>query len=53
VLATSRTPLRLYGEKEYAVPPLSVPDVKHLPDLKTLSVRGGEALHRACEVGQS
>jgi predicted ATPase/class 3 adenylate cyclase len=37
VLATSRTPLRLYGEKEYAVPPLSVPDVRHLPDLKTLS----------------
>jgi predicted ATPase len=37
VLATSRTPLRLYGEKEYAVPPLSVPDVKHLPDLKALS----------------
>src|SRR5215204_1250441 len=37
VLATSRTPLRLYGEKEYAVPPLSVPDVKHLPDLKSLS----------------
>ena len=37
VLATSRTPLRLYGEKEYAVPPLAVPDVKHLPDLKSLS----------------
>jgi predicted ATPase/class 3 adenylate cyclase len=37
VLATSRAPLGLYGEKEYAVPPLSVPDVKHLPDLKTLS----------------
>jgi predicted ATPase/class 3 adenylate cyclase len=37
VLATSRTPLGLYGEKEYAVPPLSVPDLRHLPDLKTLS----------------
>jgi predicted ATPase/class 3 adenylate cyclase len=37
VLATSRTPLRLYGEHEYAVPPLSVPDVKHLPDLESLS----------------
>src|ERR671910_718959 len=37
VLATSRAPLGLYGEHEYAVPPLSVPDVKHLPDLKSLS----------------
>jgi len=37
VLATSRTPLGLYGEKEYAVPPLSVPDVRHLPDLKSIS----------------
>jgi predicted ATPase len=37
VLATSRTPLGLYGEKEYVVPPLSVPDVRHLPDLKALS----------------
>jgi predicted ATPase/class 3 adenylate cyclase len=37
VLATSRAPLGLYGEHEYAVPPLSVPDVRHLPDFKTLS----------------
>jgi predicted ATPase/class 3 adenylate cyclase/Tfp pilus assembly protein PilF len=37
VLATSRSPLGLYGEHEYAVPPLSVPDVRHLPDLKSLS----------------
>jgi predicted ATPase/class 3 adenylate cyclase len=36
-LATSRAPLGLYGEHEYAVPPLSVPDVRHLPDLRTLS----------------
>src|SRR5215216_4877453 len=35
VLATSRAPLGLYGEHEYAVPPLSVPDVRHLPDFKT------------------
>jgi predicted ATPase/class 3 adenylate cyclase/Tfp pilus assembly protein PilF len=37
VLVTSRAPLGLYGEQEYAVPPLSVPDVRHLPDLKTFS----------------
>jgi predicted ATPase len=37
VLATSRSPLGLYGEKEYAVPSYSVPDVRHLPDLKNLS----------------
>src|SRR5215212_7780228 len=37
VLATSRAPLGLYGEHEYDVPPLSVPDVRHLPDFKTLS----------------
>jgi predicted ATPase/class 3 adenylate cyclase len=44
VLTTSRTPLGLYGEKEYAVPPLSVPDVKHLPDLKSLSQYGAVRL---------
>src|SRR5829696_2463714 len=37
VLATSRTPLGLYGEHEYAVPPLSLPDVRHLPDIAALS----------------
>ena len=37
VLATSRIPLGLYGEHEYAVSPLSVPDPKRLPDLGALS----------------
>ena len=33
VLVTSRISLRVYGEHEYAVPPLSVPDPRRLPDL--------------------
>jgi predicted ATPase len=37
VLATSRTALGLYGEREYAVWPLSVPDVGHLPPVEKLS----------------
>jgi predicted ATPase/class 3 adenylate cyclase len=37
VLATSRIPLGLYGEHDYAVPPLSVPDTKRLPPIEVLS----------------
>jgi predicted ATPase/class 3 adenylate cyclase len=37
VLATSRIPLGIYGEHEYAVPPLSVPDTKRLPPIEVLS----------------
>jgi predicted ATPase/class 3 adenylate cyclase len=37
VLATSRIPLGVYGEHEYTVPPLSVPDTKRLPGLEALS----------------
>ncbi len=37
VLATSRIPLGIYGEHEYAVPPLSIPDPKRLPSVKVLS----------------
>ncbi|HEX9987493.1 MAG TPA: tetratricopeptide repeat protein [Chloroflexia bacterium] len=37
VLITSRAPLRLYGEREYIVPPLHLPDPEHLPSLERLS----------------
>lgn len=36
VLATSREPLHLYGEQEYAVPPLDLPDPEHL-DAQTVA----------------
>ena len=44
VLATSRSPLRVYGEREYPVPPLAVPDPKHLPDFEQLSTYESVAL---------
>jgi hypothetical protein len=37
ILVTSRIPLRLYGEHEYAVPPLQVPDPRRLPDPEAFS----------------
>src|SRR5918997_1135113 len=36
VLATSRIPLGLYGEHDYAVPPHSVPDPERLPPMEVL-----------------
>ena len=37
VLATSRIPLGIYGEREYPVPPLSLPDPERLPSLERLT----------------
>ena len=44
VLATSRSPLRVYGEQEFPVPPLAVPDPRNLPDVETLSHYASVAL---------
>jgi predicted ATPase/class 3 adenylate cyclase len=44
VLATSRSPLRIYGEQEYPVPPLALPDPRHLPDLEVLGQFASVAL---------
>jgi predicted ATPase/class 3 adenylate cyclase len=37
VLATSRTPLGLYGEHEFPVPPLTLPDLERPPPLERLT----------------
>jgi predicted ATPase/class 3 adenylate cyclase len=44
VLVTSRTALRLYGERELLVPPLSAPDPDHLPPLQELAAYDSVAL---------
>lgn len=37
IMITSRTVLHLYGEHEFIVPPLAVPDLKHLPPNELLA----------------
>jgi predicted ATPase/class 3 adenylate cyclase len=44
VLVTSRVALHLRGEKQYSVPPLSLPDPAHLPAPQYLAQRAAVAL---------
>jgi len=44
VLATSRIPLKLYGEQEYPVPPLALPDPRVLPPIEVLTQYEGVRL---------
>jgi predicted ATPase/class 3 adenylate cyclase len=37
ILVTSRSVLHVYGEREFPVPPLRLPDPSHLPDTTSLS----------------
>jgi predicted ATPase len=37
VVVTSQAPLHVYGEHEYPVPPLALPDLKSIPPLEALS----------------
>lgn len=37
IVATSRVALHVPAERDFSVPPLSLPDLKHLPDLVTFS----------------
>ena len=51
VLATSRAPLRVRGEREYPVPPLKLPDISHTADVEEVSKAAAVELfaQRACE----
>jgi predicted ATPase len=44
VLVTSRSPLRVYGEHEFPVPPLALPDPHHLHSLSALIVNPSVSL---------
>lgn len=51
VMVSSRILLRVYGEQEYPVPPLALPDLTHLPSLAPLSQY--EAVHLFIERAQA
>jgi predicted ATPase/DNA-binding CsgD family transcriptional regulator len=48
ILVTSRAALHLQGEYEFAVPPLALPDLHHLPDVEDLSHVEAVALFLQC-----
>ena len=52
ILVTSRSPLHVYGENEFPVPPLGLPDVRKLPPADSLTRYEAVALfvHRATAV---
>jgi class 3 adenylate cyclase len=43
-LVTSRVPLGLYGEQQFQVPPLGLPDLEHLPEIPALAQLDAVAL---------
>lgn len=54
LLTTSRAVLHLYGEQEFSVPPLGLPDLNHLPDLDDLAQAPAVALFlMRAQAGQS
>jgi predicted ATPase len=52
-LATSRVALRVYGESEYAVPPLALPDPKRLPAIAIEALSQYESVRLFIERAQA
>jgi predicted ATPase/DNA-binding CsgD family transcriptional regulator len=48
ILVTSRSVLRIRGEHEFPVPPLALPDTKHLPESEALAEYPAVALFIQC-----
>jgi predicted ATPase/DNA-binding CsgD family transcriptional regulator len=48
ILVTSRAVLHIYGEHEFPVPPLALPDLTHLPGSEALSQYAAVALFLQC-----
>ena len=53
VLVTSRTPLRLSGERTYPLPPLGLPDPEHLADVDAAALTEYESVRLFLERAQA